>query len=282
MRIMAACGGKNPRAGGCGWFSAAGLLCSPWLAGWCWGRCGRSPGWLVGPPVAFIVAVTIAGLTTTDPVTYLQANEPDKAVTQLRHDMPGWRRAARIWPGRFREALANRLVALSEALQAVHHDAEALAAVEEAVAIYQDLAAAQPGKFALRFADALDLHALLLAAAGRQAESLAAMTVAVRLYRNLALTDPGTNLRTLARCLTTVAEWLSDIDQRQALEAASEAVVIYTDRLPGDNLAASHQRHDLLQLAVPAVKAAYRADKDGFLIAWRTETNDELPNWLTS
>jgi hypothetical protein len=32
----------------------------------------------------------------------------------------------------------------------------------------------------------------------------------------------------------------------------------------------------------PAVKAAYRADKDGFLIAWRTETNDELPNWLTS
>jgi len=40
----------------------------------------------------------------------------------------------------------------------------------------------------------------------------------------------------LARCLTTVAEWLSDTDQGKALEAASEAVVIYTDRLPGDSL----------------------------------------------
>jgi tetratricopeptide (TPR) repeat protein len=286
------------------------------------GGLGLGPLWaiagvLAGPPIAFVAAVVIVAFAATDPATSLRDDEPERAIAQLHQDMPGWRRMARIWPGQFRDTLANRLVVLSAALQAVHRDAEALGAVEEAVALYQDLAAARPGKFALSLADALERQALLLAAAGRQPETAAAMTVAVRLYRNLALTDPGTYLRVLARCLITVAEWLSGIDHgSEALEAANEAVSIYLDRLPADGLppraaqallcegrllcgqarygeaarplakgwqlAASHHRPDLLQLAIPAVKAAYRADKDSFLIAWRTETGDQqLPSWLT-
>lgn len=271
---------------------------------------------LAGPPIALIATAVFLTFVTTDPVTHLQDNESDRATAQLCREMPSWRKLAQVWPGQFRNTLADRLLVLSDALRAVHREAEALGAAGEAVAVYQELAAARPGKFTPGLAGALNRQALLLPAADRQAEALAAMGVAVRLYRNLAITDPGTYLPILASCLTTAADWLSETGHgREALEAANEAVSIYLDRLPADDLppraarallsegrllcgqaryreaakplakgwhlAASHHQHDLLRLTVPALKAAYRADQAGFLIAWRAKTGDELPNWLT-
>jgi hypothetical protein len=230
--------------------------------------------------------------------------------------MASWRTLARIWPGQFRETLADQLVSQSSALQAVHRDTEALRPAEEAVAIYQGLAAERPAKFAPGLAEALDHQSRLLAAGGRQAEALAAIEVAVRLYHNLASLDPGKYLPFLAESLTCTAVWLSEIELGgEALVAAREAVGIYEDRLSWDELpscaaqamlaegrllcgqaryreaarpltkgwhvAASQHRQDLLQTAAPALKAAYRADPGGFLTVWRAQTGGGPPDWLT-
>jgi tetratricopeptide (TPR) repeat protein len=286
-------------------------------AGWLWlGPLWAIAGVLAGAPVAFIATTVLATFVTTDPVIHLQGNEPEKAIALLSQEMPGWRKMAQLWPGQFRDTLADRLLVLSEALRAVHREREALGAAEEAVALYQELAATRPGKFTPGLASALHRQALLLGDADRQAEALAALGVAVQLYRNLALADGRTYLPILASCLTSAGDWLSAIGRdRAALAAANEAVTIYLDRFPaadlprdaarallsqgrllcgqalysraakplakGWDLAASQHQDDLLRAAVPALKAAYRADQPAFLSAWRAETGHEPPDWLT-
>ena len=271
-------------------------------------------GVLVGPAVGAIVVAVVHVLATADAATLLSNDQPDEAIAQLGHEMASWRALARLWPSRFRDALASRLIVQSGALAAVHRDEEALRTASEAVAIYQDLAAERPGKYGPDLADALDHQSRLLAADDCLAEALAAIQVAVRLYRNLAAADPGKYLPLLAECLICEAGWLAEIDlAADALAAVHEATDICQDKLPwqqvppgaaramllegellcgqaryreaarllakGWRLAAG--QGDLLRDAAPAIKAAYRADPNHFSGIWQAETGAEPPDWLS-
>ncbi len=272
-------------------------------------------GVLVGPLITVVVVVGMRAFTAPDAATLLDNDNPEDAIALLRTEMASWRTLARIWPSQFRDALANRLIVQSGALQAMNRDEEALRTADEAVAIYQDLAAERPGKYGPDLADALHHQSRLLAADDRLAEALAAMQVAVRLYRNLASAEPARYLPPLAECLTCEAGWLAEIDlSGEALAAVHEATDICQDKLPwqqlpscaapamllegellcgqaryreaarllakGWRMAADQQLQDLLRDATPAIRAAYRADPDHFAAVWHAQTGAEPPDWL--
>ena len=272
-------------------------------------------GVLAGSLVGAFVLTGIYALANIDAAVLLSHNWPGGAIAQLHHEMSSWRVLARIWPSQFRDALANRLIVQSGALQAVHRDEEALRTAGEAVAIYQDLAASRPGKYGPDLAGALDHQSRLLAADDRMADALAAMQVAVRLYRNLAAAEPAKYLPVLAECLTCEADWLADLELlADALAAVHEATDICQDKLPwqqvpscaaramllegdllcgqarhreaarllakGWRLAAGQQ--DVLRDATPAIRAAYHADPDHFSAVWQAETGAEPPDWLST
>jgi hypothetical protein len=286
--------------------TAAWLLLGPM-----WIIAGALAGLLVG---AFVVA-GIYALAHTDAAALLSHDRPGGAIAQLHHEMSSWPVLARIWPSQFRDALANRLILQSGALQAVHRDEEALRTAGEAVAIYQDLAASRPGKYGPDLAGALGHQSRLLAADDRQAEALAAMQVAVRLYRNLAAADPEKYLPVLVESLTCEAVWLADIElPAEALAAVHEATDICQDKLPWSQVPAGAARamllegellcgqgrhreaarllakgwllasgqEDVLRDATLAIRAAYRADPDHFSAVWQAETGAEPPDWLST
>ena len=272
-------------------------------------------GAFLGPLVAVVVVAGVRAFTTPDAATLLDNDQPGEAIARLRNEIPSWRALARIWPSQFRDALANRLIVQSGALQAVHRDEEALRTAGQAVAIYQDLAASRPGKYGPDLAGALDHQSRLLAADDRPADALAAMQVAVRLYRNLAAADARRYLPVLAESLDCQADWLAQIGKdSDATAAAHEATAIYQDRLPSSKTAAraargmlldgellcrqgryreaakllaqgwhtADPRHqqDALWQAAPTLRAAYRADPDNFVAVWHAETGGEPPNWV--
>jgi len=274
-------------------------------------------GVLVGPFVTVAVLAAVRIFTAPDAATLLHNDKPDEAMARLRNELSSWRALARIWPSQFRDALANRLIVQSSALQAMNRDEEALRIADEAVAIYQDLAAERPGKYGPDLADALDHQSRLLAADERLAEALAAVQVAVRLYRNLASAEPERYLPSLAECLTCEAGWLADIELAgDALAAAHEATEICQDKLPwqqlpscaaramllegellcgqsryreaarllakGWRMADGQHLQDVLRDVAPAIRSAYRADPDHFATAWHAETGAEPPDWLTT
>ncbi|MGH3287088.1 MAG: hypothetical protein ACRDPD_20790 [Streptosporangiaceae bacterium] len=190
-------------------------------------------GVLAGPPITFVAVAVLLAFTSPDAATLLNNDQPGQAIAQIRKEMATWRTMARIWPSQFRDALANRLIVQSGALQAMNRDKEALRTADEAVAIYQDLAAERPGKYGPDLADALDHQSRLLAADDRLAEALTAMQVAVRLYRNLASAEPALYLPSLVECLTCEAGWLAEIELfGDALAAVHEATDICQDKLP--------------------------------------------------
>lgn len=273
-------------------------------------------GALVGPLIAIVVVASVRALISPDAATLLDNDQPGDAIARLRNEMPSWRTLARIWPSQFRDALANRLIVQSGALQAMNRDEEALRTADEAVAIYQDLAAERPGKYGPDLADALEHQSRLLAADDRLAEALTAIQVAVRLYRNLASAEPARYLPPLAECLTCEAGWLAEIElPGDALAAVHEATDICQDKLPwqqlpscaaramllegellcgqaryreaarllamGWRMAAGQHLQDVLRDATPAIRSAYRADPDHFAAVWHTETGAEPPDWLT-
>ena len=293
-------------AGAVAFGAAAWLLLGP-----VWIIAGVVAGSLVG---AFVLTGVYA-LANIDAAVLLNHDRPGGATAQLHHEMSSWRVLARIWPSQFRDALANRLIVQSGALQAVHRDEEALRTAGQAVAIYQDLAASRPGKYGPDLAGALDHQSRLLAADDRPADALAAMQVAVRLYRNLAAAEPAKYLPVLAECLTCEADWLADLELlADALAAVHEATDICQDKLPwqqvpscvaramllegdllcgqarhreaarllakGWRLAAGQQ--DVLRDATPAIRAAYHADPDHFSAVWQAETGAEPPDWLST
>jgi hypothetical protein len=293
-------------AGAVAFGAAAWLLLGP-----AWFIAGVLAGLLVG---AFVLA-GIYTPATTDAAAPLGHDRPGGAIAQLYHEMSNWRVLARIWPGQFRDALANRLIIQSGALQAVHRDEEALRTAGEAVAIYQDLAASRPGKYGPDLAGALDHQSRLLAADDRPADALAAMQVAVRLYRNLAAAEPAKYLPVLAECLTCEADWLADLElPADALAAVHEATDICQDKLPWQQvppcavramllegeLLCGQDRHreaarllakgwllasgqeDMLRDAALAIRAAYRADPGHFCAVWQAETGAEPPDWLST
>jgi tetratricopeptide (TPR) repeat protein len=227
-------------------------------------------GALAGSLITLVVVVGARAFSSPDAATLLNNDQPDEAIARLRNELPSWRTLARIWPSQFRDALANRLIVQSGALQAMNRDEEALRTADEAVAIYQDLAAERPGKHGPDLADALDHQSRLLAADDRLAEALTAMQVAVRLYRNLASADPVRYLPPLVECLTCEAGWLAEIELAgDALAAVHEATDICQDKLPWQQLPSCAARAMLLEGELLCGLARYREAARLLAQGWR-------------
>ena len=119
-----------------------------------------------------------------------------------------------------------------------HHAGDragALAAIDEAVRLYGELAAANPAAFTPDLAGALNNQANRRSETGDRAGALAAIDEAVRLYGDLAAANPAAFTPDLAMALNNQANLRSETgDRAGALAAIDEAV-----RLSGDLAAAN-------------------------------------------
>ncbi|MFC7334580.1 tetratricopeptide repeat protein [Rhodocista pekingensis] len=124
-------------------------------------------------------------------------------------------------------ALAATLNNLSNSLSDLGHREAALAAIEEAVAIRRELAAARPDAFRPYLAVSLNTLSTHLSALGRREAALAAVEEAVAVYRELAAAQPDAFRSDLALSLNNLSNCLSDLGHREAaLAAIEEAVAI--------------------------------------------------------
>jgi tetratricopeptide (TPR) repeat protein len=100
----------------------------------------------------------------------------------------------------------------------------ALAAIEEALIIRRQLAAARPAAFLPDLASSLNNQSLRLADLGRREEALAAIEEAVTIYRQLAAARPAAFLADLASSLNNPASALSLLKREaEASEIREEA-----------------------------------------------------------
>ena len=107
---------------------------------------------------------------------------------------------------------------------------EALAASEEAVKIYRELAASEPDAFLPNLAMSLNNLSADLSALGRREEALAASEEAVKIYRELAASQPDAFLPNVAMSLNNLGNRLSNIGRRvEALAASERSVAIYKE-----------------------------------------------------
>jgi len=107
---------------------------------------------------------------------------------------------------------------------------EALAAIEEAVGVYRDLALARPDGLQPDLAQSLNNLSVQLSALGRREEALSAIEEAVAIRRDLALERPATFPPALAESLNNLSVQLSALGRREeALSAVEEAVAIRRD-----------------------------------------------------
>jgi tetratricopeptide (TPR) repeat protein len=125
------------------------------------------------------------------------------------------------------EERAGNLVNWSFWLSELGRREEALAAVEEAVTIRRELAAARPDAFLPGLATALNNQSNRLSGLGRREEALAAVEEAVTIRRELAAARPDAFLPDLAGSLNSQSIHLSGLGRREeALAAIEEAVTI--------------------------------------------------------
>ncbi len=125
---------------------------------------------------------------------------------------------------------ASILNNLSVRLSDLGRREEALAAIEEAVAIRRELAVLRPDAFRPDLAMSLNNVANRLSDLGRREEALAAIEEAVAIYRELAVLRPDAFRPDLAMSLNNLASRLSDLGRREeALAAIEEAVAIYRE-----------------------------------------------------
>ena len=104
---------------------------------------------------------------------------------------------------------------------------EALAAIQEAVTIYRELAAARPDVFRPDLASSLNNLSIRLAGLGRREEALAAIEEAAHIYRELAAARPDVFRPDLAGSLNNLSIRLAGLGRREeALAAIEEAVNI--------------------------------------------------------
>jgi tetratricopeptide (TPR) repeat protein len=124
--------------------------------------------------------------------------------------------------------LASRVGTLGIRLSNLGRREEALAASQEAVAIYRRLAERSPDAFLPDLASSLNNISVYLSNLGRREEALAASQEAVAIYRRLAERSPDAFLPDLARSLNNLGKDLSNLGRREeALAASQEAVAIY-------------------------------------------------------
>jgi tetratricopeptide (TPR) repeat protein len=118
----------------------------------------------------------------------------------------------------------------STLLAALGRREEALAAIEEAVSIHRDLAAAHPDTFRPALASSLSNQSGRLAELGRREEALAAIEEAVSIRRNLAAARPGAFRPDLAASLNNLSSCLVGLGRyEEALAAVEEAAATYRD-----------------------------------------------------
>jgi tetratricopeptide (TPR) repeat protein len=135
------------------------------------------------------------------------------------------------WPGYVEFAIefagaAISLNALSGRLLDLGQPEEALAAVDETVALYRQRVAAKPG-FNPYLAWSLNDLSGRLGGLGRFKDALAASKEAVALYRQLAATRPEAFNRDLARSLKNLSNRLADLGRpKEALAASEEAAAL--------------------------------------------------------
>ena len=136
----------------------------------------------------------------------------------------------RLEDGAYPDALplAGSLHDLSLRLAAVGRREDALAAVEESVALYRQQAGAQPDALTPYLAGALNNLSLRLADVGRREDALAAIKEAVALRLPLAAARPDTFILGLAMSLNNLSNQLADEGGREdALAAIEESVSLY-------------------------------------------------------
>ena len=134
------------------------------------------------------------------------------------------------------EHLADALSSYGISLRDLGRHRDALAADDEALALYRDLAVGDPAHQPA-LANALNNYGTSLTDLGRHRDALAADEEALALYRDLAAGDPAHQPR-LARALNSYGVSLRDLGRHQdALAAKEEALALYRD------LAAANPAH---------------------------------------
>ena len=126
--------------------------------------------------------------------------------------------------------LAASLNNLSNRFSAVGRREEALASIEEAVAILRDLAPARPDTFRPDLAASLNNLSNCFSALGRREKALASIEEAVSILRDLAADRPDAFRPNLATSLNNLSNRFSAVGRREeALALIEEAAVILRD-----------------------------------------------------
>jgi len=173
----------------------------------------------------------------------LAATLTSQQVTRYRADTLGGEPDAA-------DRLAGSLNDLSVRLGELGRREEALAAIQEAVTIRRELAAARPDAFRPDLAMALNNLAADLTDLGRREEALAAIQEAAGVYRELAAARPDTFRPDLAASLTNLAEVLGELGWRkEALAAIQEAIGIYRESVGMWPDAYRHELQESLRVA---------------------------------
>jgi tetratricopeptide (TPR) repeat protein len=152
----------------------------------------------------------------------LAATLAGQQVTQYRADALGGDTDAA-------SRLAGSSINLSARLSDLGRPEEALAASQEAVTIFRELAAARPEEFRDGLAAALTNLSVDLGDLGRPEEALAAIQDAVTILRELAAARPEEFRLALARALSNLSVSLDDLERPGALAAIQEAVGVYRE-----------------------------------------------------
>ena len=185
------------------------------------------------PGLGDLILTTLkSGQAQPDLLTAITAALPDASVVLAGIAVSAYERLAEIHASN--EDYAGKLVDLSNWLSRVGRREDALAAIDRAVAIRRELAAARPDAFLPDLAAALNNQSVHLAALGRREEALAAIEQAVTAYRDLAAGRPDAFLPALAMSLNNQSVRLADLGRREeALAAIEQAVAIRRDLAAG-------------------------------------------------
>ncbi len=160
---------------------------------------------------------TMIAIANSIPYPSVALAEADASITgRIVATFPPGTSERASWQG----TLSNRLADLGRR-------EDALAAIEEAVAIYRDLAAARPDAFRPELAASLNNQSVRLAGLGRREDALTAIEEAVTIRRELAATRPDAFRPDLAASLTNQSNRLASLGRREdALTTIEEAVAI--------------------------------------------------------
>jgi hypothetical protein len=203
---------------------AGGLLFGP-----VWGIVGAA----VGPFIAAAIVMACWVITAPDADKLLKAGEPQRALQVLNGEMANIRALAGQFPRAFRDVLAHKLLARSDALRMLGRYPQALGDAGEAVEILRGYAIAGRERYVSNLAYGRYRQAELLSGMSRHGEALGAACDAGRLYRELAVSDPA-YLTSLAESLELQADALGHLDRpEEASTAAAEATLIRSDKVPG-------------------------------------------------